>query len=292
MSGIVSGMDYSLLFTGATTSAGSAYTDMLTTIEGGGSSTGTGVSSTDPLTALTMAEQNQTADVAKEAKTPTVARAIAAFTQGIANAKTIQQALQNPYVLQVLLTANNLGDQTGYPALARKALMSNPNDANSLANQLSSTNSNWLSAAKTYNFYKNGLAELQNPKIQATLTNAYAEISWMNSLDKTTPGLSMALQFRQMASSLTSVDQILGNNVSWQVVLNALGIPQQIAFQDTTAQEQAVSSRMNVKDLQDPTFVTRLTDQYLLAMQQQNQSSSTSAPSMDALAEQAMGLVV
>jgi hypothetical protein len=102
----------------------------------------------------------------------------------------------------------------------------------------------------------------------------------------------MALQFRQMASSLTSVDQILGNNVSWQVVLNALGIPQQIAFQDTTAQEQAVSSRMNVKDLQDPTFVTRLTDQYLLAMQQQNQSSSTSAPSMDALAEQAMGLVV
>ena len=75
-------------------------------------------------------------------------------------------------------------------------------------------------------------------------------------------------------------------------VLTALGIPEEVAFQDLMAQEQAVSSRVDVKKFQDPRFVTNITDQYLLIMQQQSQSSASgSGTDLTTLAVQASGLV-
>lgn len=289
MSGIVSGMDYSLLFGGSDTSS-----SLLDTLYGGSSAasgTSSGLSSeTDPLTALTLAQKNEAADIKTEAKSATVARDIAAFQKGIANAKSITAALQNPNVLKVLLTANGLGDQVGFPALAQKALMSDPSDPSSLANQLSTTNNAWLSVAQTYNFAKNGLAELQNPQVQATITNGYAQTLWEQSLDQQTPGLSSAMQFETNAASITSVDQILGDPVSRDVVLTALNIPLQIAYQPLEAQEKAVSSRLNVTQLQNPHFVQTLVQQYLLNKAQSSQGTSSSSD-LTSLATQAGGIL-
>ena len=285
MSGIVSGIDYGLLFGGS----GNATSGLLGTLYGGASATGS-ISTTDPLTALTLAQKNETTDVANEAKDPTVARDIAAFKKGIAEAKDIKTALANPNVLKVLLTANGLGDQTGFTALAQKALMSDPSNPNSLANQISGTNSAWLSVAKTYDFAKNGLAELQNPKVQATIANGYAQTLWEQSLDQQTPGLSSAMQFQTQASSITSVDQILGDPVNRDVVLTALNIPVQIAYQTIQAQEQAVSSRLNIAKLQDPQYVKTLTEQYLLNKAQT--ATTSSGTDLTSLAAQAGGIVV
>jgi hypothetical protein len=63
----------------------------------------------------------------------------------------------------VLLTANNLSKYIQYPALAQKALLSDPSDPNSLANKL--TDTNLRNTTKTFNFAKNGLAALQDPKV-------------------------------------------------------------------------------------------------------------------------------
>jgi hypothetical protein len=114
---------------------------------------------------------------------------------------------------------------------------------------------------------------------------------WRQSLDKATPGLSNALTFLSQASSIKSVDDILGDAVNRAVVTTALGIPEQIAYQDLTAQEQAVSSRVDIAKFQDPKYITSLTDQYLLSMQQQAQSSGTSTD-LISLATQASGLIV
>jgi hypothetical protein len=109
---------------------------------------------------------------------------------------------------------------------------------------------------------------------------------WRRSLDQATPGLSNALTFLSQASSIKSVDEILGDPVNRAVVLTALGIPQQIAYQELRAQEQAVASRVDISKFQDPKYITHLTDQYLLTMQQQ--SSGTGLTSM----VQVGGLVV
>jgi Protein of unknown function (DUF1217) len=289
MSSIISGIDYSLLFSGSSSTADVA-SSMLTTLFGGGTSAAsTAVSTGNPLTDLKLAQINETKDVAQEAKTPQVQRDIAAFTAGLAKAKDIKTALANPNVMKVLLTASNLSRYIQYPALAQKALLSDPGQSDSLVNKLG--DANLLSAANTFNFAKNGLAALQDPKVIATITNGYSEVLWRQSLDKATPGLSNALAFLGQAKSITSVDEILGDPVNRAVVLTALGIPQQVAFQELRAQETAVSSRLDVKKLQDPKFVTSLTDQYLLAMQQQAKSSG-SGTDFTTLAAQAGGLLV
>lgn len=290
MSGIVSGIDYSLLFSGTSTTADIA-TQMLKALYSDGTGTvSTAVSTGNPLTDLKLAQANETADVAREAKTPQVARDIAAFQAGVAGAKNIQAALANPNVMKVLLTANNLSSYIKYPALAQKALLSDPSQSNSLVNRLGDRT--LLSTAKSFNFGRNGLAALQNPQVLATLTNGYAEVLWRQSLEKATPGLANALAFLSQASAITSVDQILGDAVNRSVVLTALAIPQQIAFQDLTAQEQAVSSRVKLARFQDPKFVTSLTDQYLLTMQQQAKSSTGIGSDLTRLAVQASGLLV
>jgi hypothetical protein len=291
MSAIISGIDYSLLF-GGSSSTSDIATAMLNTLYNGASTTSatTAVSTGNPLTDLKLAQANETGDVAQEAKTPQVARDIAAFQTGVANAKDIQTALQNPNVMKVLLTANNLSSYIQYPALAQKALLSDPSVTTSLVNQLNDTN--LLNTAKTFDFANNGLAALQNPQVISTLTNGYSEVMWRQSLEKATPGLSNALAFLGQASSIKSVDNILGDSVNRSVVLTALGIPEEVAFQDLTAQEQAVSSRVDVTKFQDPKFVTSITDQYLLIMQQQAQSSASgSGTDLTTLAVQASGLV-
>jgi hypothetical protein len=290
MSGIFNGMNYGLLFSGGSSgsNASSAILSALYSNSTGGASTA--VSTGNPLTDLKLAQANQTAEVAREAKNPIVARDIAAFQQGIAHAKTIDQALSNPNVLKVLLTANGLGSQVHYPGLAKKVLLSDPTDPHSLVNQLG--NATWTATVKAYKFAANGLSSLQNPKVVSALANGYAEVMWRQSLDSATPGLSNALAFLHQASSIRSVFDILGDPVNRAVVTTALGIPQQIAFQSLTAQEQAISTRLNVARLQDPKFVTGLTDQYLLTMQQNAKASGSNTTSLDALAVQASGLVV
>jgi hypothetical protein len=243
----------------------------------------------NPVEALESAEQNETQDVKATTAEPTVQHAIAAFTAGVQNATSVTQLLNNPAVMQVLMTANGLADQLPYTALAQKALTSNLSDPNSLANTL--TDTRWKSVASTYNFATQGLSVIQQPSVIATLANAYAEVTWRNSLDAQTPGLSNALTFRAEASTITSVDQILGDSVMRTVVTTALGIPEQIAFQPLEAQEKAISSRLDITQFQDPKYVESFVQKYLIANNSNGNSTSTT-PSLTALASQAQGLVV
>lgn len=256
---------------------------------GGSTAPAYGITTGNPILALQEAQATQTQGIANEAKQPQVERTLAQFNAAVQGASSVQQLLSNPDVLNVLLTANGLGSQTGFTALAQKALMSDPSDPNSLVNQL--TDTNWKSAAQTYQFATKGLAVIQNPQVLSTIANAYAEVLWRQSLDSTVPGLSNALSFKQQASSITSVDQILGDATLRTVVTTALGIPQQIAFQDLNAQETAISSRLDISKFKDPSFVSAFTQQYLLAAAASTGTAATGT-SLDSLAVQAHGLVV
>ena len=269
MSDLIGGMNYALLF--STTSASNASASILSALYNPNPPSAA-VSTGNPITDLKLAQANQTADVAREAKQPQVARDIAAFKNAVSGATSLQAALTNPAVTKVLLTANNLSKYIQYPALAQKALMSDPADSKSLVNKLGDRA--LLSAAQTYNFAKNGLQALQNSTVISTVANAYTEVLWRQTLDAATPGLSNALTFLGQAKSIKSVDEILGDPANRAVVLTALGIPEQIAFQSLTAQEQAVSSRVKLEDFKKPSYVASLTDQYLLTMQQQASASS------------------
>ena len=232
------------------------------------------VSLTDPVAALNLAERTKTKQVAAEAKQPEVALAISRFKKAVGAAKDVTALLKDPAVLEVLLTANGLGGQKVYPALARRALLSDASDPKSLANRLS--NKAWKQTAATYDFAKKGLAVLKTPAVLATLTQGYAEVKWRQSLDAATPGLSNALTFIDRAATAKSVDAVLGDGTLRTVVTTALGIPAQIAFQTIEAQERAIGSRLDVKRLQDPKFVQTMARQYLIQKSFETGSSASS----------------
>jgi hypothetical protein len=261
---------------------------MLSTLYGNGSSSGTG-SSSDPVAALTQAEAMQTQEVAAQAKQPQTARDVAAFTAAVMAAKTPAQLLANPTALNVLMTANGMSDQVQYTALATKALLSDTTKSNALANVL--TDTRWKTVASTYDFANKGLSVIQQPKVLADLANSYAEIQWRASLDQQTPGLSNALTFRSAASTITSVDQILGDPTLRTVVTTALGLPLELAVQPLQAQEQAISSRLDITQFKNPTFVEQFTQRYLIA-NQASSSTTTTTPDLTTLAVQSSGFMV
>lgn len=248
-----------------------------------------GAGSSNPIPALALAEKNKTKSIAATAKQPQVARDIAAFLAAVGAAKDPATLLKNPAAMKVLLTANALGDQISYSALASKALLSDTSNTKSLANQL--TDTRWKSAAQTYDFYHKGLSVLQDPKVLSTIADGYAEITWRKSLDATTPGLSNALSFRDIAGTITSAIQILGDPTMRTVVTTALGIPKEIAFQTLAAQERAITSKVDITKFNDPKFVENFTKRYLLAASAEASQTPTTAPSLITLAIQARGLI-
>jgi len=275
-------IDYTLLFPSAGSSVSNTILDSIYGISSGGG---------DPnaLQSLQTAETNQTTDIANTAQQPSVKRDIAAFQSAVNSATSTSALLQNPAFLKVFLTANNLAGQIAYPALAQQALLSDPTNTSSLANTL--TDSNWKSTTTTYNFFSSGLSAVQSSTALATLSSSYAEVIWRQSLEARTPGLSDALTFRQEASTITSVDQILGDPILRNVVTTALNIPKQIALQDLGAQELAISSQLDITQFKDPHFVESFTQQFLLNAQT-NAANTQTSNSLDALAIQAAGLTV
>jgi hypothetical protein len=248
---------------------------------------GGGSTSQNPVVALQSAELNETQDLKVTGAQPDVQQAINQFTQAVNSAKSVTQLLANPAVMKVLLTANGMQDQIGYTALATKALTSNLSDPKSLANVL--TDTRWKSMAQSFNFATNGLKAIQTPAVIASITAGYTKAVWEAGQDTVAPGLSSALDFKARASTMTSVDQILGDPTIRSVVTTALGIPQQIAFQDLTAQENAISSRLDVTKLQDPKFVETFAQRYLIA--NAGSTSAASTPDLTTLAIQGQGLL-
>ena len=173
----------------------------------------------NPLAALVQAQSGETKQVALVAGEPDVKRDLTVFAQALAKAKTPADLMNNPTAMKVLLTANGLGDQAGYGALARQILLSDPSKPNALVTRIADTR--WLPVVKTYAFATKGLTLLKNPKTIAAITNGYAEVLWRQNLDKTTPGLSNALDFLKRASTIADPLQVLGDPTFRAVITTA-----------------------------------------------------------------------
>lgn len=330
------------------------------------SSSSSGTSSLPPSVALKVAEDNESKQLDEVSKEPQVQKDLARYAKVLASAKTIDDVLDDPVARKVFMKANGLGDQVDYVGLAKKALASDPNDTGSLAQQLSSTNTNWLDTVKRFDFANSGLDKLRpntsgftgdwtvtvarngaplpialdvtnstKTGWQATIGGVSAPVqvdgdtitvnyAWKDSasqlhttkltgkvgkdgnlsgaqvddgatvgnwsaapaaadaikqvssdyiseirldnLDEQTPGLGSAILFKQVAPTLKTPIAILGSALGREVVVTALGLPKQIALQSLEAQESAISQRLDVTKLQDPAFVDKLVQRYLLQL--------------------------
>jgi len=197
-----------------------------------------------------------------------------AAVAGANNITSVNQIFSDPKLLNFILTATGLGDQTQNIGLVKAALLSNPNQSNSVANQLSSTNSKFLAADQTLGLY-NGLSTLQDPSTIQSLITGYQQNTFETNIAQSNQSVANARYFArnvaqavQSASTTTNaIYSILGDSVMRQVVTTALGFPPQLAVLPVGAQAQEISSRVNVEQFKNPSFVAQFVTRYLTQVQ-------------------------
>jgi hypothetical protein len=214
--------------------------------------------------ALQQAEKNEAKQLEQVGKQVDVQRDLARYAKVVANAKTVEEVLDDPIARKVFLTANGLGDQVDAVALAKKALMSNPQDADSVANKMASINGQWLNTVKTYNFELFGVGLLQGPTAIKQVSDDYIAEKRLDMLDEQLPGLGSAILFKELAPSLDTSIKILGSQLGREVITTAFGIPKQLALQSLVAQEKAINQRMDPEKLAKPAYVDQIVRRYLI----------------------------
>lgn len=215
--------------------------------------------------AISQAEKNETKQLADVAKQPDVKRDLARYAKVVASAKSMEDVLDDPVARQVFMKANGLGADVNNVGLAKRALMSDPFSEEGLAFKLSSINGTWLSTARAYNTNLLGVGVLQTTDALKEITENYVAEKRLDMLDQQVPGLGTALLFKDLAPTFDKTIKILGSKLGREVVTTALGIPKEIAVQSLEAQQKAVNSRLKIEKLQDPAFVDKLVQRYLLA---------------------------
>ncbi len=154
--------------------------------------------------------------------------------------------------------------------------MSDPNNKSSVANQLSGTNSKFLSADQTL-LLNQGLSNLQDPStIQALITN-FQSNTFEQGVATTDQNVANARYFaknianavKSASTSTNAVYAILGDSVMRTVVTTALGFPKQLAVLPVADQAAEVSKRLNVQQFSNPTFVSQFVTRYLTQVQTQ-----------------------
>lgn len=140
----------------------SSSTNSLASLVSGASATagGTAANVGTIKTALVNAEKNADKQLKQVAKDPEVVRDLARYEKVVKNARSIDDVLNDPIARKVLMTANGLRADVDNIGLAKKAMMSDPSDASSVANKMSSINGAWLDFAAKYNLAENGLDAL------------------------------------------------------------------------------------------------------------------------------------
>ncbi len=211
---------------------------------------------------------------AQAAKDPELQRTLARFRDAVSRAPNVETALKDPRVLAVVLPAMGLSDAVDKPALAMRALTSNPSDPKSLANRLG--DSRWLEAAKTLDLSRRGLDALRDPKMQKILADGMARVAWREELNDANPGVSDALYFQQRAPSVKNAYDILGDAVLRRVVTKALGLPDQLAVQSVEAQARVINSRLKLDSLSDPRQASKFAERYVVARASESSGSSFS----------------
>jgi hypothetical protein len=110
--------------------------------------------------ALANAEKNEARQLAQTAKDPQVQKDLARYAKVVANAKSIDDVLNDPIARKVLMTANGLKADVDNIGLLKKAMMSDPGDSKSLAAKLAGINGAWIDFARKFDLAANGIDRL------------------------------------------------------------------------------------------------------------------------------------
>lgn len=218
----------------------------------------------DNLTAYTIAQQNVDRDLAQIRKDPLVQREIDHFEKKLAEAEDPEAFLDDPRIITFLTKAIGMRDQAANIGLVQKGFLSDPEDPESLANQLVDTR--YKDAAGVFQFAGTGLETLRGDTVRNTIIDGYVQDERELSLAEFNPAVPDAIAFKDAVKDgrVESVFSLLGDPIMRRVVLTALQLPVEIAFQSVEAQGRAVEDRLDIEKLEDDKFLDSFVERFLI----------------------------
>ncbi len=232
-----------------------------------------------PINLYVTYAAHETTRAAAALKADPQASALAAYFKKVAPTLTSPAALLKDYkALTVVLTAFGLQGSIGDTAIIKKLLTQYPTSKTSLAQTLGNAK---------YALFANALSNWTTPPFSTAsavnqLISSYGVNLFEQSADQQAPGLANALAFTREAPSLTKITEIQSDTNLLAVAVTGSGLPlqnyEELGFDQQTA---ILTSKLKVADLQKPTYVTHLVEQYLV---EQSSGTGDSEPSLGSTA--------
>jgi hypothetical protein len=202
-------------------------------------------------------------DIARIEKDPVTQRDLRALEQAVTRAKDPSDLLRNPRSMRLLMEAVGLADQAGNGGLARKALMSNPQDRQSLANRL--PDPRWKTAAQRLDFVASGLAKIRDPAVMDALKDGIVQNRRITAISAQSQAVADALYVRDLPQGQTpSVFAVLGDKVMRRVATTVANLPKELAMQGVEAQARTLGARFDPAQFADPRKRDALINRYLV----------------------------
>ncbi|GGF60985.1 flagellar basal body rod protein FlgF [Azorhizobium oxalatiphilum] len=214
--------------------------------------------------------KNLTTSLAQEAADPANARATAYFEENIGKITSIDDFVNNYQLFNYAMSAFGLEDMAYAKAYMKKVLESDLTDTSSFANKLS--DSRFEAFATAFGGLKDGTA-VDSTTITTTVNN-YLQQSMEDNAGESDPGVQLALYFERNASGIKSAYDILADEALTEVVKTFLGLPDEMANADIDAQAKAITERIDIADLQDPDYVSKVLKQFTVLYDIENNSST------------------
>lgn len=192
--------------------------------------------------------QNEPRKIADFTKQSSYQQAVSYFKSHISKAKSVDDIVHDPKLLNVILTAFNLQDDAKYPAKVKAILTSDLHDRASYANSL--IDPRYQQFAREFNVHDLGMANFSSSFTINDVISKYTTNSYELSLNDVNPALRTAAYFLRNVGSITDAYNILGDPVLRKVVTTALGLPPEIANLPVEDQRRLINSKIDITKLE------------------------------------------
>lgn len=211
-------------------------------------------------------------------KQPSVQREIDFARSFAAKVTNVEEMLGNRRFMNFVLSAFGLESEVDKKGLLRKVLMSDLTDINSYANR--TNDPRFRELAQRLDIKAVGLANVKNEATLTSIELRYKKNEFEKAQGEASPGLREALYFKENASRMKSIWDVLGDRTMRAVVSKAFDIPLETAVQSVESQAVAFGRKVDVEKFKDKTWLDRTIQIYLTKVDQESSQASGSTASM------------
>ncbi|MCK1306895.1 MULTISPECIES: DUF1217 domain-containing protein [unclassified Bradyrhizobium] len=188
------------------------------------------------------------------------------YQQAIAGIDSVSDLLANRPMVDFILLAKGLDPRKVSTEFLKKIFSSDLNDPKSFAN--TESDPRFAEIVASFNFDSKGnvarlpmMGPQKRDQFRETQAN-YVEQSLEQQQGDANPGVRLALYFQRKAGDITSAYDILADKALSEVFRTTFDLPDSMAAMPIDQQAKFVDRFMKIKDLSDPTKVTKLLSRF------------------------------